>query len=109
MPLTRENFKKGLDNRIYVMYLINKITHEESATMKRKDAIKAAMKDANVTQEVLAEMLGYASQNSVASAIGRNISMDKFEEMMEALGFEIVIRRKRTSSLTGEYKIGGEE
>ena len=77
--------------------------------MKRKDAIKAAMKDANITQEVLAEKLGYASQNSVASAIGRNISMDKFEEMMEALGFEIVIRRKRTSSLTGEYKIGGEE
>ena len=77
--------------------------------MKRKDAIKAAMKDAHITQEVLAEMLGYASQNSVASAIGRNISMDKFEEMMEALGFEIVIRRKRTSSLTGEYKIGGDE
>lgn len=77
--------------------------------MKRKEAIKAAMKDANITQEVLAEMLGYASQNSVASAISRNISMDKFEEMMEALGFEIVIRRKRTSSLTGEYKIGGEE
>lgn len=77
--------------------------------MKRKDAIKAAMKDANVTQEVLADKLGYASQNSVASAIGRNISMDKFEEMMEALGFEIVIRRKRTSRLTGEYKIGGEE
>ena len=77
--------------------------------MKRKDAIKAAMKDANITQEVLAEMLGYASQNSVASAISRNISMDKFEDMMEALGFEIVIRRKRTSSLTGEYKIGGEE
>ena len=77
--------------------------------MKRKDAIKAAMKDANITQEVLAEMLGYARQNSVASAIGRNISMDKFEEMMEALGFEIVIRRKRNSSLTGEYKIGGEE
>ena len=77
--------------------------------MKRKDAIKAAMKDANVTQEVLAEMLGYASQNSVASAIGRNISMDKFEDIMDALGFEIVIRRKRTSNLTGEYKIGGEE
>ena len=77
--------------------------------MKRKDAIKAAMKDAHITQGVLAEMLGYASQNSVASAIGRNISMDKFEEMMEAIGFEIVIRRKRKGTLTGEYKIGGEE
>ncbi len=77
--------------------------------MKRKDAIKAAMKDVGITQEVLAEKLGYTSQNSVASAIGRNISMDKFEEMMEALDFEIVIRRKRKGSLTGEYKIGGEE
>lgn len=77
--------------------------------MKRKDAIKAAMKDVGITQEVLAEKIGYTSQNSVASAIGRNISMDKFEEMMEALDFEIVIRRKRKGSLTGEYKIGGEE
>ena len=77
--------------------------------MKRRDAIKAAMKDVGVTQEVLAEMLGYSSQNSVASAIGRNISMNKFEDMMEALGFEIVIRRKRKGSMTGEYKIGGEE
>jgi hypothetical protein len=76
--------------------------------MKRKDAIKAAMKDVGITQEVLAEQLGYAGQNGVASAIGRNISMDKFEEMMEVLGFEIVIRRKRKGTLTGEYKIGGE-
>ena len=91
------------------MYLINKIIEKGRAAMKRKDAIKAAMKDAGVTQEVLAEMLGYASQNSVASAIGRNLSMDKFEEMMDVLGFEVVIRRKRKGSLTGEYKIGGEE
>jgi transcriptional regulator with XRE-family HTH domain len=77
--------------------------------MKRKEAIKAAMKDVGITQEVLAEKLGYTSQNSVASAISRNISMDKFEEMMEVLGFEVVIRRKRKGSLTGEYKIGGEE
>lgn len=77
--------------------------------MKRRDAIKAAMKDVGITQEVLAEKLNYAGQNSVAAAIGRNISMDKFEEMMEALGFEIVIRRKRKGTLTGEYKIGGEE
>ena len=77
--------------------------------MKRKDAIKAAMKDAGVTQEVLAEMMGYSGQNSVASAISRNISMDKFEKLMDALGFEIVIRRTRKGSLTGEYKIGGEE
>lgn len=77
--------------------------------MKRKDAIKAAMKDVGITQEVLAEKLNYAGQNGVASAIGRNISMDKFEEMMEAIGFEIVIRRKRKGTLTGEYKIGGEE
>jgi hypothetical protein len=91
------------------MYLINKIIQKGRTAMKRKDAIKAAMKDAGVTQEVLAEMLGYASQNSVASAIGRNLSMDKFEEMMDVLGFEVVIRRKRKGSLTGEYKIGGEE
>lgn len=77
--------------------------------MKRREAIKAAMKDVGITQEVLAEKLNYAGQNGVASAIGRNISMDKFEEMMEAIGFEIVIRRKRKGSLTGEYKIGGEE
>ena len=77
--------------------------------MKRKDAIKAAMKDVGITQEVLAEKLGYSSQNSVASAISRNISMDKFEEMMDALDFEVVIRRKRKGTLTGEYKIGGEE
>ena len=77
--------------------------------MNRRDAIKAAMKDIGITQEVLAAKLNYAGQNGVAAAIGRNISMDKFEEMMEALGFEIVIRRKRKGSLTGEYKIGGEE
>ena len=73
--------------------------------MNRKDAIKAAMKDVNMTQEQLADALGYAKQNSVASAIGRNISMDKFEAIIDALGFEIVIRRKTTGKKTGEYKI----
>lgn len=77
--------------------------------MKRKDAIKAAMRDVGVTQDVLAEMLGYSGQNSVASAIGRNISMDKFEDIIDKLGFEIVIRRKRKGALTGEYKIGGDD
>ena len=91
------------------MYYIYKTTEKGILTMKRKDAIKAVMKDVGITQEVLAESLGYASQNSVASAIGRNISMDKFEEIMNALGFEIVIRRKRKGSLTGEYKIGGDD
>jgi hypothetical protein len=77
--------------------------------MKRRDAIKAAMKDVGITQDVLAEKLGYTRQNSVASAIGRNISMDKFEEMMDVLDFEIIIRRKREGSLAGEYKIGDRE
>lgn len=77
--------------------------------MNRRDAIKAAMKDVNMTQEQLADKLGYAKQNSVASAISRNISMDKFEAIIDALGFEIVIRRKTTGKpagkKTGEYKI----
>lgn len=73
--------------------------------MNRRDAIKAAMKDVNITQEALANKLGYAKQNSVASAIGRNMSMEKFEAIIDALGFEIVIRRKTTGKKVGEYKI----
>jgi hypothetical protein len=108
VPQQRKN-EKRLDNLTYAMYLICKINQRERATMKRRDAIKAAMKEVGITQEGLAEKLGYSGQNSVASAIGRNISMDKFEEMMEALGFEVVIRRKRKGSLHGEYKIGDGE
>lgn len=62
--------------------------------MKFNDIIRAAMEDTGTLQQDLGEKLGL-KQNSVSSTITRpNISLNKFVTVMEALGYDIIVRPK---------------
>lgn len=54
------------------------------------------MKESGITQKELAERLGYKNQSSVSERLRNADSMriDVFERFLDALGYEMEIRKK---------------
>ena len=65
--------------------------------MKMSDAIKAAMKVTHTTQSQLAERIGLAAgQSGIARRLHMdNISVNVVLEMLDAIGYEMVIQEKK--------------
>lgn len=64
--------------------------------MKIGEAIKLAMKNQKTTQQQLAERIGASSQSVIAQRLRMdNLSVDTVLEMLDAIGYEIVIQEKR--------------
>ena len=63
--------------------------------MKSNEAVRAAMESGGITQAELAAKLGYKGQSSVGNALGRENGMrvDVFVKMMNAMGYDVVVRR----------------
>lgn len=60
------------------------------------DAIRYAMKETKTTQTQMAERLGLKSQGSLAMRLSKpNIMSDSALEMLELLGYELVIQAKK--------------
>ena len=64
--------------------------------MKISDAIKTAMKNQKTTQVQLAERIGASSQSVIAQRLRmNNLSVDIVIEMLDAIGYEMVIQEKK--------------
>lgn len=64
--------------------------------MKISDAIKIAMKNQKTTQVQLAERIGASSQSVIAQRLRmNNLSVDIVIEMLDAIGYEMVIQEKK--------------
>lgn len=63
--------------------------------MKSNEAVRAVMSSAGITQANLAEKLGYKTQSGVGNALSRENGMrvDVFVKMMNAMGYDVVVRR----------------
>jgi antitoxin component HigA of HigAB toxin-antitoxin module len=63
--------------------------------MKSNKAIRAVMSSDGITQANLAERLGYKTQSGVSNALSRENGMrvDVFVKMMNAMGYDVVVRR----------------
>lgn len=60
--------------------------------MKIGEAIKIAMKSKKITQTTLAEMVGVKSQSVIAERLKMdNISINVVLDMLDAVGYEMVI------------------
>ena len=60
--------------------------------MKIGEAIKTAMKSKKITQTTLAEMVGVKSQSVIAERLKMdNISINVVLDMLDAVGYEMVI------------------
>jgi len=75
-------------------------------------AIKDIMKKRGVTQNELKEKLGYRTQSAIAERLKqKSIGVDKAFEMLDAMGYEIIIQPKSTRGkrATGSYVITKED
>lgn len=63
--------------------------------MKIGEAIKLAMKNKKVTQTQMAEMIGVKSQSVIAERLKMdNISINAVLDMLEAIGYDLIIQEK---------------
>lgn len=63
--------------------------------MKSNEAIRAVMSSDGITQANLAAKLGYKTQSGVGNALSRENGMrvDVFVKMMNAMGYDVIVRR----------------
>lgn len=65
--------------------------------------VKSAMADSKTTQNKLTKRLGYKGQGTVSQRINTaRMSLDKFAEMLSAMGYEVVVRKTAVDKETGE-------
>jgi len=64
--------------------------------MKISEAIKFALKNQKTTQQQLADRIGASSQSVIAQRLRMgNLSVNTVLEMLDAIGYELVIQEKR--------------
>lgn len=63
--------------------------------MKSNEVVRAVMASDGMTQMNLAAKLGYKTQSGVGNALNRENGMrvDVFIKMMNAMGYDVVVRR----------------
>lgn len=63
--------------------------------MKSNEVVRAVMSADGITQMELANKLGYKTQSGVGNALSREngMRMDVFVKMMNAMGYDVVVRR----------------
>ena len=60
------------------------------------EAIKKAMKDTNTTQTQMARLVGAKSQSVISERLKMsNLSINTVVEMLDAIGYELVIEKRK--------------
>lgn len=64
--------------------------------MDAKSVVVAIMKSKDINQVTLAKMVGFKNQSNVSETLKRDMKISVFTRIIDALGYEVVIRRKNT-------------
>ena len=72
--------------------------------MKSNEVVRAVMSADGITQMELANKLGYKTQSGVGNALSRENGMrvDVFVKMMNAMGYDVVVRRGKDEVVVTE-------
>lgn len=72
--------------------------------MKSNEVVRAVMSADGITQVNLAAKLGYKTQSGVGNALARENGMrvDVFVKMMNAMGYDVVVRRGKDELIVTE-------
>jgi hypothetical protein len=72
--------------------------------MKSNEVVRAAMKADGISQANLATKLNYKTQSGVGNALGRENGMrvDVFVKMMNAMGYDVIVRRGKEEMMVTE-------
>lgn len=74
--------------------------------MNHTEVIKAVMADTGATQSDLAKQIGAKSQSVISERINhKNISIKALLELLDAVGYEVVVRESYGEYKPGEYPI----
>ena len=79
--------------------------------MNEKTAVRRAMERRDITQKQLATMLGMKTQSVVAQRLsdaGANLKVNSFVEMMNACGFDVLVRDRNGGRNGVEWVIDNE-
>lgn len=78
--------------------------------MTAKDVVKEIMTLKKLSQSKLAELAGFKSQSNVTGILNRGSSMrvDNLEQMLSAMGYEIMVVPKDTPVPEDGYKVENE-
>lgn len=63
-------------------------------------AIEAVMNREGFTQTQLAKLVGMKNQSNVSEALRRDMKYSLFEKMVEAMGYEVIIQKKKPGRKT---------
>lgn len=69
-----------------------------------KVAIDRLMREAGLNQTQLAKLVGMKNQSNVSEALKRDMKYSLFLQMVDALGYEVIIQKKKPGrkSVKGE-------
>lgn len=72
--------------------------------MKCEEVIRAAMKADGISQANLAAKMNYSTQSAVGNALARktNMKVDMFIKMMNAMGYDVIVRRGKEEMMVTE-------
>lgn len=78
--------------------------------MNDKQIVKAALARTGTSQAALSSKIGYANKTSLATMLSRQstLRMDVLHKILDALGFEIIIRPKNRADKT-EWALSEDE
>lgn len=77
--------------------------------MEAGKVIREIMKDSGVRQAGLAELLGYNQKTVSRATLAKGIQADTLVKYAEALGYEVVVRKKAGGAQGKEYVLTQEE
>ena len=75
--------------------------------MNEKDIVRAAMSARGITQKMLAEQAGLKYQSNVSEMLGsRSLRVDNFVKLLNAMGFDVIVKDRNGKNRENEWKVG---
>ncbi len=78
--------------------------------MTGSDVVTEVMHRAQINQTQLAKLVGFKNQSNVSEALKRDIKISVFQRMIDALGYEVVVQKKKQGKRPeGQIVLGDEK
>ena len=78
--------------------------------MNEKDIIRAAMAARGYTQTMLASAAGLKRQTNVSEMLrSRSLRVDNFVKLLNAMGFDVIVKDRNSSNRENVWKVGDTE
>lgn len=73
--------------------------------MKARSIVEAVQKESGFTQKMIATGAGMKNQTNVSEALKRDMKISVFCRFINAMGYEIIVRKKRPGNQGEGYKV----